>query len=239
MIDSDSHDEELSSSEQEIALRRRIAELEAEARELRPLKDENTMLRHSLEEALRRAKRGEELYAENEVLQQLATVDPLTLVSNQNAFNAEMELFKSMFQRGLIGGTLVYADLDDFKAFNDKFSRAVGDEVLRKVASIMRHSVRPDDMVARIGGDEFAILLKNAGLDKAREIMSRVDAAICAIELELVPEEKVAIFLKLTGRKTTVSASFGFCEATKECNRKEMLLARAEANVAKYEGRRI
>ena len=205
MIDSDSHDEELSSSEQEIALRRRIAELEAEARELRPLKDENTMLRHSLEEALRRAKRGEELYEENKVLRQLATVDALTLVSNQNAFNAEMELFKSMFQRGSMGGTLVYADLDDFKAFNDKFSRAVGDEVLRKAASIMRHSVRPNDMVARIGGDEFAILLKNTSLEKAREIMSRVDAAISAIKLELIPEEKIAIFLKTTGPQKTLT----------------------------------
>lgn len=77
--------------------------------------------------------------------------------------------------------TIVFLDVDDFKAINDNFGHSVGDKVLMTVARTMQQSLRKTDVVARVGGDEFAILLPEAGTDAAR-------AAISKMQRELLDE---------------------------------------------------
>ena len=63
---------------------------------------------------------------------------------------------------------LVYLDLDRFKAVNDKFGHARGDEALKRVAMLIEASVRETDIVGRLGGDEFAVILSHSGVEDAK-----------------------------------------------------------------------
>jgi diguanylate cyclase (GGDEF)-like protein len=106
--------------------------------------------------------------------------DPLTAIANRRAFGrrlgAEIEVARAMGQPL----TLAVADLDHFKIINDRMGHRVGDEVLRRSAAIMQRHCRPVDMVARIGGEEFALILP--GLD-AESATARCEALRSAVEL--------------------------------------------------------
>jgi diguanylate cyclase (GGDEF)-like protein/PAS domain S-box-containing protein len=104
-----------------------------------------------------------------------ARTDPLTGLANRTALFAELE--GSMRVSEPL--TVVYCDLDGFKAVNDTHGHAAGDQVLRAVARRIRHAARAGDLPARIGGDEFVVLVR-AGLDQRgqREIGERYRSAI-------------------------------------------------------------
>ncbi len=101
----------------------------------------------------------EVLRMDNERLQQLAVTDPLTGLGNRRYMTAHLEsLIKETRARGGVASCAL-VDLDNFKMINDRYGHPVGDEVLMGFAEILRWSVRPTDIVARIGGEEFAILM--------------------------------------------------------------------------------
>jgi diguanylate cyclase (GGDEF)-like protein len=106
--------------------------------------------------------------------------DPLTAIPNRRAFGrrlaAEIEVARAMGQPL----TLAVADLDHFKIINDRMGHRVGDEVLRRSATIMQRHCRPVDMVARIGGEEFALILPGLDLPSAS---ARCEALRSAVEL--------------------------------------------------------
>lgn len=111
----------------------------------------------------------------------LARTDPLTGAANGRAFKeaAEQEL-----QRARRYGhtfTVVSLDIDDFKGVNDRLGHSAGDAVLRAVAEAIRTSVRTVDTVARMGGDEFALLLPETGYDPAGVVLRKLAAALAAV----------------------------------------------------------
>ena len=84
--------------------------------------------------------------------------DALTLLANRRAFDDEMVKRLAEFRRQGRAFSLTVVDLDHFKNINDTYGHRAGDEVLRNVAKVLRRKMRETDMVARFGGDEFAII---------------------------------------------------------------------------------
>ena len=115
--------------------------------------------------------------AREQRLADAALTDPLTGLANRRAFEAALE---ERLGRDGSGGCVALFDLDRFKGINDRFGHAGGDAVLRCFASLARSTVRDNDMVARLGGEEFAVLLPGAGLEQARLVCNRLREALSA-----------------------------------------------------------
>ncbi len=94
-------------------------------------------------------------------LEARADIDPLTELPNRRAFERELARSLAYVKRHGTPAALLYLDLDDFKRVNDRHGHSAGDALLRAVASVLGRHVRESDVVARIGGDEFALLLWN------------------------------------------------------------------------------
>jgi diguanylate cyclase (GGDEF)-like protein len=107
-----------------------------------------------------------------------ARTDPLTGLLNRRAFLEEMERHIDRLDREQLPGTLMFADLDDFKPVNDRLGHEAGDEVLQRTATILRNAVRPSDVVARLGGDEFALWMNGADHLTAAERADHLCAAV-------------------------------------------------------------
>jgi diguanylate cyclase (GGDEF)-like protein len=111
-------------------------------------------------------------------LEQLATQDPLTNALNARAFSHELAQELSRNRRYGRPLALIYLDLDDFKSVNDAHGHATGDAVLRLVADAMRGAVRQADVVGRLGGDEFGVLMPETDGAVAHAAATRLGASI-------------------------------------------------------------
>jgi len=98
----------------------------------------------------------------NEALHHLAVTDELTGLFNRRYFYLQTDRILRRMRQENGQAMLVLFDLDNFKHYNDTHGHAVGDEILREVAAMMRKALRENDLVARIGGDEFAVLIWEA-----------------------------------------------------------------------------
>ncbi len=104
-------------------------------------------------------------------LREQASRDELTGVWNRRHFNQALDRILTDAAKRRLQVTVMLFDIDDFKVYNDKYGHAAGDEVLREAARLMQTAVRDHDVVARIGGDEFAVIFWEA--DEPREQGSR------------------------------------------------------------------
>ncbi len=107
-----------------------------------------------------------------------AAHDPLTGLINRREFERRLSEAIDNARRENVSHVLCYLDLDRFKAVNDTCGHMAGDALLREVASLIRDKVRDSDSVARIGGDEFGLLLIGCPLEKARQISDEVVQAV-------------------------------------------------------------
>jgi diguanylate cyclase (GGDEF)-like protein len=107
-------------------------------------------------------------------LEKLSLEDSLTGIPNRRSFERYADdLLKLGKERGQMP-CLALIDVDQFKQINDRFSHQVGDEVLKRIAQILKAHVREEDMAARLGGDEFVIVFKTADLHIAQQVCQRI-----------------------------------------------------------------
>ena len=104
-------------------------------------------------------------------LRHLSTHDPLTGLHNRGYFEDEMERLERGRQFPL---SVVVVDVDGLKSINDSLGHAAGDDLLRRTAAVLTRVFRAEDVVARIGGDEFAVLLPRADAPTVAQVLSRV-----------------------------------------------------------------
>jgi diguanylate cyclase (GGDEF)-like protein len=107
-------------------------------------------------------------------------IDPLTDVLNRRGFERELKRSLAYVKRYGTSVTLIFIDLDGFKPVNDRHGHAAGDAVLKAVAATLTGRVRASDIVARIGGDEFAVLLWNVNGPDAAAKAAALEAAVYA-----------------------------------------------------------
>ena len=112
----------------------------------------------------------------------LARHDPLTDLPNRRVVDENLARLVARAERGL-PSSLLLIDLDNFKEVNDRVGHGAGDEVLRSFARLFLDAVRPGDLVGRIGGDEFIVLLEGTGAEEARIAAERICARAAAISL--------------------------------------------------------
>ena len=118
-----------------------------------------------------------------EQLDQLAHLDSLINLPNRRGFMRELERLIARVDRYGINAAMLFVDLDGLKMINDTFGHRAGDEALIQVAAMLSKGVRHSDVVARIGGDEFGILLESSDESAAQETAARLIDQISACEL--------------------------------------------------------
>jgi two-component system cell cycle response regulator len=128
-----------------------------------------------------------------------AVVDWLTGLYNHGYFKKflDLEIKKSLRQRYPV--TLIMMDIDDFKSVNDAYGHPTGDVILQELAKVVRKAVREVDLVARYGGDEFAVVLPYSDGHGALRVANRIDKAI----------KTHGFSPKASGRKTRLTVSMG------------------------------
>ena len=122
------------------------------------------------------------LEARVEELDRLANMDSLVPVANRRGLIAQLDMMIARHERHGTPAALLFVDVDGLKALNDAFGHAAGDAALIHLTEMMTSSVRQTDLVARIGGDEFAILLDHADENSARDTASRLADRVAGCE---------------------------------------------------------
>ena len=115
-------------------------------------------------------------------LQQLARQDALTGLANRRAFDETLQQAYQRAKRTNSTLCLALLDVDHFKQVNDRFSHAVGDEVLKRIGAMLKQQSRTIDLVARWGGEEFVILLPDTSLSDATEVCERLRQKLAQLD---------------------------------------------------------
>jgi len=168
-----------------------------------------------------------ELAQSHEQINRLATIDTLTGIANRRAYQRGFEAMLERADRR--GGSLylVLCDIDHFKRINDRFGHPFGDEVLRRVARLFERVIRSNDLAARTGGEEFAILLEDSDEQGAWKVAERLR--------EMVEQLK----LRFRGEIVPVAISLGIAAFPRDADSLEKLVSCADQALyrAKDEGR--
>lgn len=188
------HNQRIALQEKEYALRMHNSTLEAHVYE-------RTILLEKANKALQQA---------NIQLAKIASVDELTGIANRQHFRTEAQREINRLKQDNQTASMILLDLDYFKRVNDTYGHGAGDYVLQSITEPMRQSLRPKDLLGRMGGEEFFILLSETDLADAVSIAERIRLSLEHLELYY------------EGHHIKITASFGVAELNKHTNRSSL-----------------
>ena len=170
----------------------------------------------------------QELQRAHHKLEHLAATDPLTGASNRRQFIEQVEIEITRAKQGGAAFSLLALDLDHFKLINDSYGHQAGDEVLRRFVQQCLHAIHPFHSVARVGGEEFMVLLPRVALEAARLIAERVRMAVANTS-----------FPSGTGGPVAVTVSVGVSQFGPDGDTLDTILRVADERLyrAKHDGR--
>ena len=141
-------------------------------------------------------------------IEKIAWRDYLTKLFNREAFVKSYAIQASSHQRNSQPLSILLIDLDHFKSINDQFGHSVGDQVLIRVADLLRQETRASDIVARWGGEEFVVLLSNADLTVAAALAEK-------IRIKIEQDDELQ---KIARKAQTASIGLALCEQNSDLN---------------------
>lgn len=142
-----------------------------------------------LDAPLKRALEFEEVFSQ-------ARKDPLTNLPNRNVFNERITSFIDQANRYNHPLTLAALDIDHFKAVNDSMGHLYGDKILQSVARVLHDQIRLSDMLVRMGGDEFLLILPDTDINAAKYIAERLCKAVQNLDIQ-TPQGKMGVSIGL------------------------------------------
>jgi diguanylate cyclase (GGDEF)-like protein len=153
-----------------------------------------------------------------------ASTDHLTGLANRRRFERQLEREVARTARHGRPFSLITIDIDHFKQVNDSYGHEAGDEAIKTLARVLQQGTRGIDLAARIGGEEFAVILTETNLSGAVEVAERLRVTLKSVEIQAVGQ---------------IAASFGVAECPSQAETARELVARADAALyeAKREGR--
>ena len=175
------------------------------------LMEEVTRLNNELTNKSRQlTKKNIKLKKQKEKIKKLLRTDDLTNLNNRRSFNQFYDTLFSISQRYNDALSLIMFDLDNFKHFNDQYGHQAGDDLLKEIGKLLNKNTRKEDIAARIGGEEFYILLPNTKKQKSKNIAERLRRKISEISLDCISE--------------TATASFGVVELKQDESQDDFLI---------------
>ncbi len=157
--------------------------------------------------------------------EQESSVDELSRVGNRKGYLEKIRTSHDAWKSGKQKLSLVVLDVDKFKSINDKYGHTVGDQVIRKIATIIKDNIGENDYIARYGGEEFVIICNDYALIDAAKLSEKIRKDICKRKFRLRNSEE----------HITVSASFGVAEFTSQ--RKDVVAVFNAADKGMYEAK--
>ncbi|MFT5835518.1 MAG: diguanylate cyclase (GGDEF)-like protein/PAS domain S-box-containing protein [Sulfurimonas sp.] len=112
------------------------------------------------------------------LIEELYITDPLTQIYNRRYFDQLMNTISKKQRKADTDFVILIVDIDHFKSINDTYGHQVGDEALKDVATTLKGTLRDNDVIARWGGEEFVIMLRNIGLEEAQMIAEKIRANV-------------------------------------------------------------
>jgi two-component system cell cycle response regulator len=194
-----------------------------------PFKEEEVKIR--IINQLKRKKLQDKLESNFEKNISLASRDALTDIYNRHYFDSHAKILYNNAISEKSSLSFIIIDLDHFKLVNDTYGHQVGDEVLKQTSSAIKSTIRPGDLLARFGGEEFVILLPDTNLKNAEIVAERIRKKIEETDFTISHAEKII-------HKTT---SIGLTELQDNEDSIEKMIARADKALylAKDKGRNI